>query len=515
MTKPMPENFDNEEEEVVEKSEDRKKRSIRDIPLVKKSRNLEEKAEKEAIRDQTAAMKKVKRKVAKEGTDVSDDIPNIKHTLVLPESMQGESLEKLEAEEEAHYEEMKLRDAIEKKRKTRKKKSSDEEKETEIEPAFTVSDVKTKKNKPPRSFVQKLSIFAVCCLIVLFALGQTIFAKATVTISAPAQMVAIPETTLPNPIGYESFTKNTEKKVTVDDIKTVSVNKKATGTIILYNNFSTAPYDLIKTTRVQTKNGSVYRLTEDVVIPGKKVVGGKDVPGTVSAKVEAELPGSDYNAKGGLDLFLPGLIPGTAKYINIYAKTAANFTGGSTGTATDTSSGAIPDAVEKAKVDAEKEALDEFSKANPDKIILNDSVQTTTSLGPITTGSGQSSVTVRVTTKAIAVSANDIKAAIGTLLVDRKMVPVESSLGDLNYEVRETTGKALLDGTFNLSVKGDVTAIFAISPFDLKQLIAKRTIADANNVVMTEMPGADVEISLWPFWKKTLPASNKIEVKLN
>lgn len=159
----------------------------------------------------------------------------------------------------------------------------------------------------------KLVGTVVVILLIAFGLMHTVFAHATITIQSGAGNFTLQEKVLPDEIEYTVFTENTEQKATVSGVQNVSVDKKATGTVILYNNFNSESYDLIKTTRLQTANGSVYRLLEDVKIPGRTTVGGKTTPGSVNAKVEAELAGSEYNAKGGLELRLPGLIAGTQK----------------------------------------------------------------------------------------------------------------------------------------------------------------------------------------------------------
>lgn len=486
----------------------RKKRSIRDIPLVKKTKSLEDKAEKEARKSQVGALKRVRRKVK----DADEDGVNIK----IHKEDHDNDLSDVEQAEEAHYEEImehehdedeaKIAATIAEKEKNlsptekfNKKWEVDKEVPTNIR-------IKRKRGGEAR----KIVAFLIICILVLAGLGQTIFAKATVVIEAPEQTIDIPATELPEPIEYEALTKNTEKTATVTGVKTVTISKKATGTITLYNNFSTDPYELVKTTRVQTANGSVYRLTADVKIPGKN---GSN-PGTINAKVEADQPGSIYNATAGLELRLPGLVKGSARYNAVYAKVASNFTGGQSGTAPDTNSAAIQEAIATIKTEAENTAVQEFKTSNPDKVIINNSILTTTSLGPITQSGNESSVKVRVTTKAIALSKEQVMKGVTSILADKKVSPIEDDLGNLSYDINETADKSILAGTFKVEASGSVKTNFLITPFEIKQQIAKKTVPEANDIISAQIVGAETTISIWPFWKKTIPTSDKIDVTI-
>lgn len=497
------------------KSEGRKKRSIRDIPLVKKTKAMEDAVEKEAAQETRLEMKRVK----KQAKDIESDDVELAATKAFAEYDETDAIEQ---EEEAHFQEIKAKEKRKKARKTAVTSNHEEagasidsiDGSDDFDDIVSISAVTNSRRRRRIGGRGRIYAAIFTCLIVLFVLLQTVFAKANVLINAPAQNIPIERTTLENPIEYQAFTKNTEKKVTVSEVRTLAVNRKASGTITLYNNYSTEPYALVKSTRVQTDNGSIYRLTTDVIIPGKKTSDGKTIPGTVTSKVLADLPGSIYNAQAGVGLHLPGLVKGSAKYKGIYAKTSSNFVGGASGTTPDTGSAEITAAVASAKEEAETAAIEEFKASSPNKIILKDSIETTSSLGPITNSGEESSVSIRITTKAIGLAREDMRAAITGLLADKKMIPTDLGLENLKYEVAETTGKAILAGTFKVAVQGDVLANFAITPFDLRQLLARKSSEEANKVITETFIGATTEISIWPFWKNTLPDSDKIEIKI-
>ena len=70
-----------------------------------------------------------------------------------------------------------------------------------------------------------------------------------------------------------------------------AVEVKASGKIMVYNNFSSEPQRLIIRTRFETKEGLIYRIPESIVVPGKTVKMGWETPGSKEIGVFADEPG--------------------------------------------------------------------------------------------------------------------------------------------------------------------------------------------------------------------------------
>jgi len=129
--------------------------------------------------------------------------------------------------------------------------------------------------------------------------------------------------------GYQvvSISATTEKAVAAGAIQ--KVDKKAIGTIIIYNNATEAPQKLIANTRFESADGKIFRITNAISIPGRKTENGKIVPGNIEALVTADQSGESYNL-GLSDFTVPGL-KGDARYTTIYARSKAPMTGGFSG----------------------------------------------------------------------------------------------------------------------------------------------------------------------------------------
>jgi len=105
------------------------------------------------------------------------------------------------------------------------------------------------------------------------------------------------------------------------------VERKAAGTITIYNAFSSEPQPLVKTTRFEAPNGSIYRIDSDIVVPGAKIIDGKVVPEGISATVTADKAGKEHNI-GPTDRFsIPGF-KGSPKYETFYGTSEGSIDGG-------------------------------------------------------------------------------------------------------------------------------------------------------------------------------------------
>lgn len=101
---------------------------------------------------------------------------------------------------------------------------------------------------------------------------------------------------------------------------------KATGKITIYNEYSSNDQKIVATTRFLSKDGHVFRVNENVTIPGFSRVEGKDVPGEITVEVVADKAGEGYNI-GATSFTIPGY-QGGIKYSTIYARSNAAMTGG-------------------------------------------------------------------------------------------------------------------------------------------------------------------------------------------
>ena len=174
-------------------------------------------------------------------------------------------------------------------------------------------------------------------VVVVFIVGMmTVFASATINIVPKNQDVEVNmKITATNEaeegvIGYEVVKLSKSKNVSVPTTGEEAVEVKASGKIMVYNNFSSEPQRLIIRTRFETKEGLIYRIPESIVVPGKTVKNGVETPGSKEIEVFADEPGDKYNIKK-TDFNIPGFKNDANRYENFYARSITEMTGGFVG----------------------------------------------------------------------------------------------------------------------------------------------------------------------------------------
>ncbi|HRY62211.1 MAG TPA: hypothetical protein P5056_00305 [Candidatus Paceibacterota bacterium] len=108
-----------------------------------------------------------------------------------------------------------------------------------------------------------------------------------------------------------------------------AVSQKASGEIVVYNNYSTASQKLVAGTRFESSDGKIFKIDKAVTIPGKQTVSGKLVPGSLTVTVYAAEAGKEYNIKAS-DYTLPGL-KGSPRYTSVYGRGKGDMSGGYVG----------------------------------------------------------------------------------------------------------------------------------------------------------------------------------------
>jgi len=216
------------------------------------------------------------------------------------------------------------------------------EKEPPEKPPFPGEELETSIDTPETAVSgrsKKKIALIIAGIILIFAGGIAIitgFSGATVTVKPKVFTATINTTITAEPkstdgdLTYEVVTLEKEKSETIPATGEKHVEEKASGTVVIFNNSSTASQRLIINTRLETPEGLIYRITQSIVVPGQTTKNGKVVPGSIEAKVVADNVGPKYNI-GLTDFTIPGF-KGTPKFETFYARSKTPMTGGFVGT---------------------------------------------------------------------------------------------------------------------------------------------------------------------------------------
>ena len=217
---------------------------------------------------------------------------------------------------------------------TRRISSTTSEDAEEFEEMKTEEKIlrKRRSGKVPKKLIWGIAIILILIIIVA---GSSFFTRVEAVIS-PQQERVVPNSTITAVLSGDSSDlkfslASNEIKATVNVPASGEdeVERKASGEITIFNEFSTEDQLLVATTRFKTSDGKIYRVQKPVTIPGQKTSSGTTTPGQVTVTVFADKAGEEYNISSA-EFTIPGF-ENTPRFDGFYAKTVGPLTGGFVG----------------------------------------------------------------------------------------------------------------------------------------------------------------------------------------
>lgn len=351
-------------------------------------------------------------------------------------------------------------------------------------------------------------------LILVFALTY-VFAGATVHVTPREGSVEltgplVAEKVAKTGLSFQMLVIEDVASATVASTGEVMVEKKATGTVRLFNNHSTAPQKLLIDTRLLAPNGNIYKTKVATTIPGQKTVGGKLTPGTVDVEIYADQPGESYNATE-LDLKILGF-KGGPKYDTIYARTTTEIKGGFKGQSSNVSEEDLKTETEKLKAQLSTSLVEKARAQLPEDFIMYDNVAVTDFADPVVTTSGDGgSATIKqqATMNAIIFKESDLTKALVSGVVaetDREKVAV-SNIRELNIELDPAyaIGDPATMTSIKINISDKIQVVWLVSEEELKTALAGIKKRDFESKMLQFKNIDKAELGLKPFWKSRLP----------
>lgn len=400
-----------------------------------------------------------------------------------------------------------------------------------IEPMYEedFSDQPPRRAKPKRRFVRTRFFWILIAVVVICAVAgllmSTYFAGATVTVTPRSAQVAVPSTiqaevnapagTLP----YQIITSSRTASTSVPASGTKQVSLSASGVITIYNNYSTASQDLVATTRFEAPNGKIYRIHTGVTIPGaKQSSSGALTPGTVTATVYADQPGSAYNLTSATQFTIPGF-EGTPKYTKFYA-TAPSISGGLVGLQPAVSETDLANA-EQALKQGLSGAMNDMVQTQVPKqyiaipgtlnVVYDDIVQT-----PGTGSTAILSQTANATADVVA--SEDLASAIAAQTVQGYGGEAVNFADPTQISIALASTSSAT-GVITLNLSGNPTLVWQFDPSALQQALLGKPKSEFETILKSFAPAISCstatpcKASIRPFWTSTFPSdASKIKV---
>ena len=381
-----------------------------------------------------------------------------------------------------------------------------------------------KKRVTKDSLIFLWIICAIAIGTLLFFLSS-MFATTTLSITPKSETVNLSDSynivsdKNANGLHYEvmSITKDLSANPQTDGEE--YVERKATAKAIIYNNSGTASQRLINNTRLETKDGLVYRIRESVVVPGIKTVNGVKTPGSVEVEIIADMPGDKYNMKLSDfkgDFTIPGF-KGSTKYTTFYARLSADAVGGFIGNVKTVSDAKLTAARTDLKNNLNSDLIKEiYSKVPEQYILFKDDYYINCDDLPDVSLEGGYKITEECSINAITFNKDELSLFIAQNKIkdfDNSKVDIlwndndtVSLQGSTNKPWNENSLKATFTGPANIVWVVDTQKIVDSILGQDKSIIG--SIIEENKNFVTE-----IKATIRPMWRNTFPQDrNKIKV---
>ena len=293
------------------------------------------------------------------------------------------------------------------------------------------------------------------------------------------------------------------------------VLEKAKGKITIYNQYSSSPQTLVKTTRLTSADGKIFRLISTVTIPGAIIDQGKIVASSKEVDVEADQPGSDYNI-GPSDFKIPGF-EGTPKYTAFYGKSTQPMTGGAKGVMKVATQDDITGATNIVALAAKDTITKDFQALIPkDLKLLSDSqlLETTESSSTLKANQPGDKFTITVKMKAAGIA---FKEQDTLYLISKNVGNNISSNKTLLFSTIKVDYKTLKlnlkQGTADLNCSVEADAAWSFDEQKIRNDLVGKSEADVKTYLSALPEIETAKIVFWPFWVKSVPNNiNRIKV---
>lgn len=389
--------------------------------------------------------------------------------------------------------------------------------ESTVLPRLSPTEESPAPRKRKRSSKKGLLFGSLVCLVLIGLAAFSLRSGATLAYIPKTEVLSFDgdsyiayQTAEKGQLPFSVIKLSSDKSIDAPATGEETVSEKARGQVVIYNEQSSSQ-PLVKTTRLETEDGKIYRIEEDVVIPAK---------GSLEVTAAADQAGAAYNIPLS-DFTIPGF-KGTAKFGVVYARSKTPMTGGFTGTRKKVSETDLVKAKTELEASLKSELLSQARAQMPEDFVLFPNLASITyEMLPVeNSGGSNAKVTERGNLSAVIFK----KSELASFLVSKKsqadMGTSRVEIADFsNLDIAESGGSPtdlLKADSLKVSVTGAANARFITDEASLATDLAgvPKTGVDA---VLADYPSIESATSVVrPFWKSAFPsdpAKIKIEAR--
>lgn len=356
------------------------------------------------------------------------------------------------------------------------------------------------------------------------------FATATIEITPIVRSVALDSDVVAlkeasgKELAFQFMSLVDEKTKEVPATIEKKIQKKASGRVIIYNNYSADSQRLIKNTRLEDNvTHKIFRIDTSVVVPGAKVLNGKVIdPGKVEAIVYADVAGKEYNV-GTTNFTIPGF-KGDPRYGKFYAssKPDSPLGGGFSGTVKAPADDAVAQAQEELKQDLVKSAVEKARAQIPEGVSFfpGSMVLKFEEVPHDPTAENTAKVSMRATVSVFFFDTAKLTQKIAEVLPapDRDKTFTISNMSELVFGpfVPPVNNVVLTDLTkIGFHIKGAATFVGQVDAQKIRTELVGKSKKDFSKIIAEQNNISKADAVVRPMWKTAFPSDiSKITVKL-
>jgi hypothetical protein len=309
----------------------------------------------------------------------------------------------------------------------------------------------------------------------------------------------------------EVITKKANTAVEFVPTGTQAAQQKATGKIIVFNAYSSAPQILVATTRFETPDGKIYRLVNRITVPGAKTSGGVIEPSSIEADIVADKAGAEYAVNSVERLTIPGF-KGTPRYEKFYGQIVDPVSIVSC-SATDAD---IAEAQKSAEEKLKNDIAALIQLQIPSGVrYMEGSQQFSVTAKKVETASrgGVCTLTLEGEGKAFVFRESDVHQFIRSLALDAEAIQEN----DVEKDFTVSYGVPVMQSSGVISLPLDVQAAYWKKPDAeaLKDELAGKKELEVKSVALAKEGVDKLSVSFWPFWVSSAPKNtDRISITL-
>ncbi len=370
-----------------------------------------------------------------------------------------------------------------------------------------------------------LWVVAGIAVVGMFFVMSTFFGSAKVTIIPKTVPIEIAKTNFTanknaaeDALGFEFMSLTEEVTTTAQGTSSGSVERKASGTVVLYNEYSSTAQPLLANTRLETKDGKLYRTDTATSIPGYTKTSSGINPGYVSVKVHADEAGPKYNIDP-TDFVVVGF-KGTSRDGKIYARAKTPISGGFIGNLYELK----PADKEKAMAEiekslrsklegrAEKEIPEGYVAFKTSYIWKLDQVPTFESDKEVITATQKGVLIVPIFKRNVLVN-TIAKTGLSTYKDESVDSP---DVGGLSFDYRNKDFDPRSASSLDFSLGGKVTIVYGVDQDSLKKDLSGVSRSHFQEIMTGHEEIESASVVLRPLWKRSFPKeADKIHIVID